>query len=51
MNEPKEFRNVFLWNKFDFRKFKMNPKAILKIHDYDTDDESREIKLENNDKV
>ena len=50
MNEPRNFRSLFLWNKYDFRKFEENPKAVLKVHDVGTDDESREIKLQNGDK-
>ena len=50
MNEPRSFRSVFLWNKCDFTKFAENPKVVLKIHDFGTEDESKEIKLENSDK-
>ena len=51
MNEPRSFRSVFLWNKCDFTKFAENPKVVLKIHDFGTEDESKEIKLENCDKI
>ena len=50
MVEPKKIRDVFLRNKFDFKVFDKNPKARLKFHDKGTDDESKEIKLENSDK-
>ena len=50
MVEPLDFRTLFLRNKWDFRRFSTNPKAVLKIHDGNTEDESKEIKLENNDK-
>ena len=50
MVEPKKIRDVFLRNNFDFKVFDRNPKAKLKFHDKGTDDESKEIKLENNDK-
>ena len=50
MNEPRSFRSVFLWNKCDFNKFTKNPRVVLKIHDFGTNDESKEIKLENSDK-
>ena len=47
MLEPVAFRNLFLRIRCSFMKFQFNPRAILKIHDKDTVDESREIKLEN----
>ena len=46
----KKFRDVFLRNEFDFKVFDRNPKAKLKFHDKGTANESKEIKLENNDK-
>ena len=47
MAEPYMFRRVFLKNNGDFMKFKGNPKAILRVHDQGTDEESKEIKLKN----
>jgi hypothetical protein len=50
MNEPKKIQDVFLRNDFDFKVFNRNPKATLKIHDKGTNDELKEIKLENSDR-
>ena len=50
MCEPSGFRNVFLRNFGDMIKFSGNPRAVLKVHDVGTEDENKEIKLENSDK-
>ena len=47
MTEPSSFRGLFLRNRGDFRRFLKNPRAVLKVHDRDTEDENKEIKLEN----
>ena len=50
MVEPLDFRSLFLRNKWDFKRFLNNPRAVLKIHDNNTEDVSKEIRLENNEK-
>ena len=50
MVEPTNFRGLFLRNRSDFQKFKTSPRVILKVHDRGTEEESMEIRLENNDK-
>ena len=50
MVEPTKFRGLFLRNRGDFQKFEGSPRAILKVHEKGTKEESIEIRLENNDK-
>ena len=50
MVEPWAFRRMFLRNNGGFIQFLNNPRAVLKIHDEGTEDESKEIKLLNMDK-
>ena len=50
MHEPCSFRDVFLRNSSDMLRFSRNPKAVLKIHNVGTEDENKEIRLENSDK-
>ena len=50
MVEPTNFRGLFLRNRSDFQKFKISPRVILKVHDKGTEEESMEIRLENNDR-
>ena len=47
MVEPYMFRKVFLKNSGVFMNLKGNPKAVVKVHDKGTDDESKEIRLVN----
>ena len=47
MVEPYMFRKVFLKNRGVFMDFRGNPKAVVKVHDQGTVDESKEIKLMN----